>query len=247
MENEKLNQEYSKEPSLIDYLKIVKKHFTLLLGLTIGTAVLIIVLGFSLGLVYKSSATVVLGKTDTNLIETQDEVIDFIKMADASLKVAKGKNSRVVIITAGGFSPQDANNHLKKNLDLILERHSLIYKQKKDFLNSQIQDVEKYILESEKQINFFENQLKAAYFSEAQAVALGGYLQNYWLVLVEKAELESQSQIYEETKVLKIIPSSSSSGYFIWAVLLGLGMGLLFGLCWVFTKEWWLNNKKLLE
>jgi len=270
----------NEEVELIDYIRVIFKRKLWIFWIFLMAVLLGLIITLVSPKIYESRAIVELGKLNGSTIEGPEELIEVLKEKpalqeiaqlmgiekaseqslgriknDLSIKTKIGTN--IIMISAQERSPEKAQETVQATADFIVERHLNIAHEKNLFLQARINEIENQIKSAEDRSKLL--QLKIDQLgqpgSEAEAIALGAYLQN------QRFALESINDLKSDLGELKIKLIENKNSYIsssptlpkrkikpslkLNLIVAGL-LGIFIGLFWVFLLEWWQINKKKL-
>ncbi|MCK4532999.1 hypothetical protein KAU39_04375 [bacterium] len=201
------------EIDLRDYLNMIKKRWKIILGVFLSSIIISVVVSFSLPKVYEVRVMIRIGKARDELLETGKTVMkvfetksvlsDVVKrlnlpVTEKEIERIKGKIyisevGDVLEVKGRGNTPEKALELVRFVAKVILERHELLFNERKFFLKEYISGVENQLVEIEKNIKNLKKKIKRNEQTDSQAKAyiVQGYIQN----------LESSSERYNRLKV----------------------------------------------
>lgn len=253
-----MQKEYE-EINLIDYIITIKKQFRGIVKITIAFIILalIITLGIPSQNQYDGELSLLVGTIQGKPIQAPEEMSALVFFYNSNVSAKKSESPRLFTLTSKGSSSQEVKNNLEKTGALLIAQHEEIFKKKIKTVDDQIQTLGKNIKENDELVLRFGAMVnRLSPYDQAQALSLQAYLSSYVSSLSMRKMLQNDIQKieqekfdYEETKIPAppIITQSGRIKNIPLNGFLGALLGILLGIFWAFTKEWWETNKKLLK
>ncbi len=188
------------EIDLRDYLNMIKRRWKIILGVFLSSIIISVIISFSLPKVYEVRLMLRIGKVKDEFLETGKTVIKVFETKSVLSDVVKRLNlpvtekeigiisGKIYISEVGdvlevkgrGNTPQKALELVNSVAKVILERHELLFNERKNFLKEYIFGVENQLVEIEKNIKNLKKKIKRneQTDSRAKAFVVHGYLIN---------------------------------------------------------------------
>jgi uncharacterized protein involved in exopolysaccharide biosynthesis len=258
------------EDSLIDLLRVLIKKKYKILSITIGVAVIFLILSVLTPKIYETTTVIEVGTTPwgilDNLVDLKAKIDngaygEMLKDRSQTNKTFKittevPKDSRLLTMKINSSDPEGAKKYLEEINKLILEEHQEKVKMHNGFIDKDIETVEKKInaLEAEKKnleakIKVLENSISSSVLSQIALSyfqdKLNSEEQQIQELSFQRNNFQKQKEAIEPTKVVKE-PTSSSHPIrpdLKINTIFGLIIGLFLGIFWAFFDEYWQKNK----
>lgn len=230
-----MSEKIEDEVNLIDYVRVLIKKKWLILGITLGAAVLAAVLTMTMPKTYEVNTILEVGKTGDGLIETPGQLAEKIKNGNynaliksklnletiPSLEAQNPQNTNLVIVSLTSPNPQEAVQILNELNNNILAEHQKILNEKEAVVNENIKDTQAELI-------FLETQKEDSDEGIASLRA-------------ELSRLKDKLNSFELTKVSKapVAPEKPTDSNLILNVIIALVLGLFIGIFVAFIRNWW--------
>jgi len=225
--------ENNDEINLKDYIKVIIKRKWLIVGITIGAAILAAILSFLIPKSYEADTILEIGKIGTDPIELPPQLVEKIQNGNynklieknlnienlPSFKAENPQNTNLVIISINSSNSDEANKILEELNKVILAEHQ-------EKLDKKRAEIEENIKDTQEELNLLETQKK---YSEGIAD-----------LQINISNLRDQLNDLQPTKISKspsLIKSESTN--IIFNIIIALIIGLLIGIIIAFIREWW--------
>lgn len=247
-------KQYEEGIEIYDYFQMIKKRRWQILVIFIATILIAGVYSLTAPKIYESSAIIKIGKAENALIQTVDEII----------RISKNKGVLIRALSPDLSEIKTRGENPKKNLEMVnqfvadlLNRHQQIYQEKSQLFETGINLMESRKTELENEITDLQNKIQAlgTPTSEAQAIVFQTYLTNLNSVKYrlnqteEKLVTKNQEKInnYQATKLetQPSFPVSPIRPNLKLNLIIGIALGFLLGLLWVFVAEYFKPRKQI--
>lgn len=261
MRNKPLPAQEYEEINLIYYIRIIKKHAASIARVIAVFIIIAIVVGIVMGgpVTYKGKMMILSGSIQEKPIETLQEINDFLIVKYEDTLATATKSNLVISTVSRASSPQEVISKLQEIFDSLANHQAAILTRKTQQIDRQIKILEGLVEKTGERLARYQAKIDSiSIYQEGQAIGIEGYLQSYDNALsrLESLELrlndlEVQKLYYKEPEIKKA-PSVSPLFFprallIILNVFIGFAVGIIVGVLWAFTKEWWETNKPLLR
>lgn len=243
------SQEYE-EINLVDYLRILKRQGRTIITITlVVTLVSFLVTVISPATTYESQAILEIGTIkNTPLANIQEVINELVREGNIQAKPQEGSSTNVVI-TANDSSPVKTEELLKEATKKVIQEHAILYEKQINLLNDQIQSDATELQSFSRYFFRFQQLLNRPGLADAYQVT---FLQGYLLLRDRIAgikenidNLQLQKLASQKTALLGTIKTTQALSPKI-TVPLGILLGFVLAVLWVFIKEWWDKIKRQL-
>jgi len=244
-------QEYE-EINLVDYLRILKRQRRTIIAITLVVTLasfLVSLIGRSA--MYESQAILEIGSIKNTPLASPQEVINKLAREGNTIQAKAQEGSTTnVVITANDSSQVKTEELLKEAVKKVTQEHAILYEKQIKLMDDQIQADTKGLSDLGQYLLRFQGILNRPGLADAYQSPI---LQDYLLLRDRNAALKQDIENLQAQKLasqktalfLRTIKTTQALSLKI-TLPLGIFLGFVLAVLWVFVKEWWDKVKQQL-